>query len=365
MLTFSSYSPFIKFLLFLCLYSCATLRGWAQQEPLEIVIVASAHQNTQAPEKLRPVVEKLKKYNPDMVFGEYLSAPDLKAALEKGYYNKKNDEKRMAYLLSLTHKRGKNASKKISKAYQALAKNENLHQIRMQLARDLYLNHDRGNGEYQLYVLETQLKERFLEKEQSAYTNMFGASDSLKKQGLVRVNSEYQKIYFPLVYELKHAQIYPMDCQKYDNNWNQAWGSAMVKMQELEKKAKADSTSAEGQTFKRINTFFETGWKEAYTNKLSGYAFMNSAEYARMDAAQNFYGGPAFYGSAGFPTEEVKQMIYYWNLRNQGMCENVVRQAREKGAKKVVVAVGSSHRSWMEEIFKTMPDVKIVYYNQL
>lgn len=366
MLFFTPSSSLTKTFFFLCLlFTCSTKLLAQQQEPLEILIVASAHQNKSAPEKYRPVIEKLKQYNPDMVFGEYLSAPDLQAALEVGYYNKKYDEKRMAYLLSLNPKPTKSAPKQIAKAYRALAKNENQHQTRMNLARNLYLNHDRGNGEYQLFVLETQLKEQFTEKDIAEHLQLFGASDSLKKQGLVRETSEYQKIFFPLVYELKHPQIYPMDCQKYDKDWNQAWGSAMVKMQELEKKAKADSASAEGLTLKRINTFFETGWKEAYTSKLSGYAFMNSAGYARMDAAQNFYGGPAFYGAAGFPTEEVKQMIHFWNLRNQGMCENVVRQARQKGAKKVVVAVGSSHRSWMEDILKTMPHVKLVNYNEI
>lgn len=366
MFPFTTSFSLTKTHLFLCLIlSCSTRLLAQQPEPLEILIVAAAHQNTSAPEKYRPVIEKLKQYNPDMVFGEYMSAEDHKAALEAGYWGKKNDEKRLTYLRSLNPKPNKNAPKQITKAYAALARNENFHQIRMNLARDLFLNLDRGNAEYQLFVLETQMQSRLDKGEQEAFHQILGVSDSLKKHGLVRVNSEYHKIFFPLMHELKHAQIYPMDCQKYDNDWNQSWGGAMVKMKDLEQKAKADSTSPEGLTMKNINAFFENGWKEAYTSNLKGYAFMNSPEYARMDAAQNFYGGPEFYSATGFPTEEVQQMIHFWTLRNQDMCENVVRQAREKGAKKVVVAVGSAHRSWMENIFKTMPNVKIVNYNEI
>ncbi|WP_192821311.1 DUF5694 domain-containing protein [Rufibacter sp. LB8] len=352
---------------FLCCLVFFPKTTWAkqQQEPLEILIVASAHQNTLAAEKYRPVIEKLKKYNPDMVFGEYMSSPDHKAALEAGYWNKANDEKRLAYLRSLSPKQTKTSPKHITKAYAALAKNPNNHQARMQLARDLYFTHDRGNAEYQFFVLETQLLPQFNQQQQASYRQQFGLSDSLKSRSIVRVNSEYHKIFFPLVYELKHPQIYPMDCQKYDNDWNQAWGSAAVLMKEMEQKAAADSTSAASQTQKRINQFMEAGWKDAYANKLSGYAFMNSAGYAKIDAAQNFYGGPTFYGAPGFPTQEVQQMIHFWTLRNQAMCENIIRQAKEKGAKKVVVAVGSSHRSWMEDILKTMPGVKLVNYNEI
>ena len=52
---------------------------------------------------------------------------------------------------------------------------------------------------------------------------MFGSVDSLKKMGLYRPGSEYSKIYFPLIYQLKQDRIYNMDCQTYDKPWGEAW----------------------------------------------------------------------------------------------------------------------------------------------
>lgn len=43
-------------------------------QPPEVVIVASSHYNGSKPAAYRPVMEKLKAYRADMVFGEYLSA---------------------------------------------------------------------------------------------------------------------------------------------------------------------------------------------------------------------------------------------------------------------------------------------------
>lgn len=68
----------------------------AQQ--IEVVIVASSHQNPKPAGDYRYVVEKLKNYNPDMVFGEYLSSEDNKAAIEDNYWGAGRDLKKRVYL---------------------------------------------------------------------------------------------------------------------------------------------------------------------------------------------------------------------------------------------------------------------------
>jgi pheromone shutdown protein TraB len=51
-------------------------------------------------------------------------------------------------------------------------------------------------------------------------------------------------------------------------------------------------------------------------------------------------------------------------MRNKGMCDNVVNRARVAEAKKVVVIVGASHKKYMQDIFKTMPDVRVRNINE-
>lgn len=333
------------------------------QNVIEVVIVASSHSNAKG--NYRPIIDKLKRFAPDMVFGEYLSPDDLKA-LDDSNASKKGYADKYQLIQRRNPPAAKNISKKISEAQSALARFPYYHQTRMELAANYVLNYDRGNAEYQFFVLETYMKDKLGKEESKLYQKKFGGTDSLRKVRLLRERTEYHNIFFPLVYELKHDQIYPMDCQKYDAPWNEAWAIAGVQVKAMEQKAKADSTSPEAQTVKSIKQYYvQIDSAARAANLKDGYELLNSALYAKWDAAQNFYGGEAFYGAPGFPTGAIKAMIEQWNLRNTAMCENIVRQAKEKGAKKVVVGVGASHRKWMEEIFNRLPEVKVTNFNAL
>lgn len=347
----------VALLIFLAAFS-------ARAQQIEIVIVGSAHGNTNSDEFYRPVIDKLKNYKPDMVFGEYLSPEDQKAAIAAGHSSSKSINKKVDYLQARDLK---GAAKKVNteKAYQALSKFAFHHKSRMDLARSLYLNHDRGNAEYQFWVLEQQMQDKFEKSEQAYFEKLFGGTDSLRKAGFIRKTSEYHKIFFPLVYELGHTQIYPADCQQYDAEWNKAWQQAMARNNAMKATANTDSTSKEAAAVKAINKYVAEASERMKGIDYTDYGFMNSALYAELDEHVNFLGGPRFFTEPGFITEEVKQMLYWWEKRNQGICENIIRQAKEKGATKVIVAVGSSHRKGMEEIFAKMPDVKLVNYNNL
>src|SRR5690606_36431842 len=95
------------------------------------------------------------------------------------------------------------------------------------------------------------------------------------------------------------------------------------------------------------------------------YGFMSTDMYADFSDVLNFYGGPKFYDLPGYPKEAVLEMLHWWQKRNEGICENIIRQATEKGATKVVMGVGAAHRKGMEDIFAKMPHVKVVNYNDL
>ena len=348
--------------LFILFFLVLSLSEVIAQAPIEIVIVGSSHTNDKG--NYRPIINKLKRFQPDMVFGEYLSSEDLKARGDSS-----SDKKTFAPRYNYIKRRNPATArldKKISDTQKALAHFPYYHQTRMELASHYVLNYDRGNAEYQFFVLENYMKDKMGKKELEVYRKKFGSTDSLRKLKLLRESTEYHNIFFPLMYELNHGQIYPMDCQRYDESWTLAWNAAGAQIKIMQQKAKADSTSLESQTVRSIKQFYQDLELVAQTENLrEPYTLMNSAVYAKYDAAQNFYGGEEFYGYPGFPTEAIKAMIVQWNLRNQAMCENIVRQAKAKGAKRVVVGVGASHRKWMEEIFSRMPDVKLINFNSL
>lgn len=336
------------------------------QQPIEVVIVASSHYNGSKPAEYRPIIEKLKAYHPDLVFGEYLSAADAQQLpadqpMARPYQRwQRYLQRRELTAAPLTAKQAAAAQRRLRKGTVPV-------RTRIDLARYYTLIADRGNAEYQLYLLEEPLKDQLSAADRAYYTQAFGPADSLRKARLVRPLTEYHTIIFPLLRELGQPQLLGMDCQRYDVPWNKASGHVYTQYLALQKAFKADSTTELAATFRRIDDAKKAYFAHinAAATDAEAYRLLNAPAYEQLDAALNFYGGEALYGAPGYPTDAAKEMKVQWQLRNQGMCENVVRQARALGARRVLVAVGASHGQTMREILAQMPQVRVRTYNDL
>ncbi|WP_110827185.1 DUF5694 domain-containing protein [Pedobacter nutrimenti] len=336
--------------------------GFAQK--IEIVVVGSSHSNPEGYDDFNVIISKLKAFKPDMVFGEYLSASDYKT-LPAGNWAYDAFKIGRDFIARQHPDSSKNPEKKIRQANKSLAKFAYLHKLRMDLALDYMQIGDRGNAEYQLFVIENYMKKGFAEQEMAYYKRHFNSPDSLKKARLYRVDSEYSRIYFPLIYALGQNEIYPMDCQKYDGPWSQAWSSARKRIAELTKKANQDSTSAERKLMAEIDRYSTITDQDKKNMSPSSYTNMASKRYEALIDAWNFYGGTYFFEYPLFPVQEIKAMYAQWALRNENMCENVLKQAKDKKAKRIVIGVGAGHRKTMEDILSRDPDVKLVSYAEL
>ncbi len=333
-------------------------------QKIEILIVGSSHENKPGDENYSEVINKLKAFKPDMVFGEYLSPKDY-LALESGTWGYLALNKAKERLVKSTPANEKQINQRIEKATKALNKFPYYHKLRMDLAINYLSQNDRANAEYQIYLIENEMKKSFGAEEKEYYARHFVNADSLKKVRIYRPLSEYTNIYFPLLYALKQDKLYTMDCQRYDKPWSLAWSKADSAIKLMEKIAKADSLSAEAKTLSAIEKYSSLSKEDKKNMTSSPYYNMATQRYGELNDAWNFYGGSHFYGYTGFPDQFIKDMYAQWTLRNEGMCTNVITQAREMKAKRVIVGVGAAHRKIMEEILAKNSDVKIVSYNQL
>lgn len=352
---------FIKTFFVLLLTGCFS-QSFAQQ--IEVVVVGSSHENPKGSENFDQVINKLKGFKPDMVFGEFLSSAD-NDQLDSTHWAYPSLTKRKKFIAVNFPEKVKNLDTRIARANLSLSKFAYLHKLRMDLVSYYVKKSDIANAEYQLFVLENYMKKSFGAEEKAYYERRFINQDSLIKTRLYYPKSEYTNIYFPLIYALNQNQIYPMDCQKYDKDWSAAWGSAAAAMKELEKRAAKDSTLAESKTLAAIEKYSSFTAEDKRLRSNSPYHDMATERYAELNDAWNFYGGSHFYGSAGFPDQYIKDMYAQWNLRNEGMCANVLRQAKEKKAKRIIIGVGAAHRKIMEDILAKDPSVKIISYNQI
>lgn len=326
-------------------------------QPIEVLMIGTSHSYGKKPvEKFDSVINKAYAFRPDAVFGEWLSGDDYDAIPD--YWNKATIEKRLAYLKSRPYEDVKNADKQIRESYKLLRTHPNLHQVRMKLARALYLKHDFGNAAYQLYRLD-QARPAFGAEEKAAYLTILGVPDSLYRN---RTN-EYHNILFPLIDKLGQDKILPMDSQRHDAAWSEAWGKAdsLVRIWE----EGLDSTSVDGKRYRALQkrtSELEVAGNKAAQAGMATVSF-NTPEGDEYLNIVNFYGARRMFGAAGFPEAALNEMLRQWQFRNDDMAHNVVNRARAAGARRVVVGVGANHRKMMVDILRTIPGVTVYEFN--
>ncbi|RPD44898.1 hypothetical protein DNI29_19550 [Hymenobacter sediminis] len=356
-----------KRLVLMWLVWCAAATLAVAQKPLEILLVGTSHYNGETDASYRPIIDKLKAYQPDLVIGEYLAPTDARQ-LPVTQGEARPYQRCLRYLQRRELQTPPLSTKAAAAVRRRLRKNPQLHQQRIDLARYYAYNYDRANAEYQLYLLEETYKGRLSAADQTYYRQAFGPADSLRKVlKMVRPLTEYHRIFFPLLQELGQDQLASMDCQRYGEAFSRASSQTYGQFLTLQAAFKADSTTEQAATFRRINAaktaYF--AYLDAANTSEQAYRIMNAPAFGKLNDDLNFYGDEALFGAPGFPTAAVQAMKTQWQLRNQGMCDNIVRRAREQKAHRVVVAVGSAHTMIMHRMLAAMPHVRVSTYNDL
>ncbi|MFC3810274.1 DUF5694 domain-containing protein [Lacihabitans lacunae] len=332
---------------------------------VEILVFGTAHQNSS--NKWDSEIAKLKKFNPDRVFGENIPSYDF-LKLPSSYLENDPFYKTRAFLMNRYKVKNipKNLDTKIAKAEYALLENPNLHSVRIALTKNYIIKGDRANAEYQIWEFKTHRYKSLGPSEIKKFNEAFVSIDSLKPMNLYRPISEYTKIIFPVIYHQKHQQMYSMDCQKYDEPWNKAWELTEAKFEKLKNEAKEDATSESGVLVANMDSYFDSLSTILENSKMEFYDMMNQSKtYFEADEATNFYGGKHFYGVKNYPTEEVKEMYKYWLLRNEGMAKNILDRVDLNSKQRILVVVGSSHKDILDKILAKNPKVKIINWEEL
>ena len=340
------------------------LTGLAQtravDQPLDILLIGASHDYGSYPvEHFDYPLNKALSFSPDAVFSEDLSPQDYEALAD--YWNKATVEKRLTYISRHLSPNPVNPDQFIRQTYQLLRQHPNDHAARMELARVLYLSHDFGNARYQLYRLD-QARQTFTQQEQEAYRTLLGEPDSLYRSQ----SSEYHNIFFPLLDKLKQDRILPMDCQQYDLPWQVAWNKADSLFNRWEAGLKTDTTSTAARRYAAVMSRMDelNNQRKQAAKTGNETQFMNGPAGDEFLYIANFHGARHLAGAAGFPDKALQDMLHYWQLRNEGMCRNLVSRARLAGVRRVVVGVGANHRKAMITILRTLPQVTVYTLNE-
>jgi len=338
-----------------------TIPTYAQK--IEVLLIGVSHNYSSYPEQdFTSIHRKIKNFKPTAFFGEFLSKEDEQLVMD--YWCKKPNINRLTILKNNRNIASTALSNTIDSLKKLAQRNSKDYRIKTDLAHAYYLNQDVANGHYQFWQVFNHLQhspntalENYVNTVLSPQLDTTGRSMRRLK------TSEYACIAFPMMLEMGIQDLLAMDCQDYDLNWGASWAAVDAKFDAFRK----DTTSSFKKELKlhlnAINAGFKT-YEEVEKSSKNITEWLNTDEAAFISAAGDFY-LPEMYEMTNFPKEEMLSKIHWWVMRNKGMCDNVVNKARALGTKKVVVIAGANHRKYMQDIFKTMPNVVVKNINEM
>jgi len=169
----------------------------------------------------------------------------------------------------------------------------------------------------------------------------------------------YHNIAYPMLLELGFKEIYPMDSQEYDMNWN---ASNDVFNKQLDK---FEKDSINNKTYKSLANKMQTIVKKFNDNEKTSRLteYINTDDWNDITDTYDFL-MPEMYDLPNFPKEAIVSARHWWQMRNQTMCQNTIDRASKIGVKRIVIFVGGHHRKYMQDIFKKMPLVNVRNINE-
>ena len=345
---------FIFFILFISIN--------AKAQDVEVLLIGVSHDYSKYQiQDFASIHNKIRTFQPDAFFGEFLSKEDERLVMD--YWCKQQNINRLKKLRS-----NRTIADELLPGTIDSLKNLSLlkpgdYRVKVDLAHAYYINQDVANGHYQFWQVFDYLQQK-PDTELEKYVNKL-LSPQLDTTGrsMKRLKtSEYAFIAFPMMRETGIRELLSMDCQDYDLNWQASWVAFDTKFNLF----KNDATSSFEKQLKAnlaaINKGYEK-YKSIEKSSKNVTEWLNTDEASAISASGDFY-LPVMYDVKGFPKEEMLSKIHWWIMRNKGMCGNVVNRARAAGAKKVVVIAGANHRKYMQDIFKTMPNVRVRNINE-
>ncbi|WP_129002345.1 DUF5694 domain-containing protein [Filimonas effusa] len=332
-------------------------------QDIDILLIGVSHDYSKYPaQDFSGIHNKIRKFKADAFFGEFLSKEDERLVMD--YWCKEPNINRLKKLRSNRTIKDELLPHTIDSLKKLSLLQPNDYRIKADLAHAYYLDQDVANGHYQFWQVyhflqqqpDAQL-ENYVEKLLSPQLDTTGRSMKRLK------TSEYAFIAFPMMRESGIKELLSMDCQDYDLNWQASWGAFDAAFT-LFRKDIADSVKHHLQSaLATINNGFEK-YDNIEKSSNAVTEWLNTAEASGISASGDFY-LPIMYKLKGFPKDEMLSKIHWWIMRNEGMCHNVVNRARVAGAKRVIVIAGANHRKYMQDIFRTMPNIRVRNINEV
>ena len=104
----------------------------------------------------------------------------------------------------------------------------------------------------------------------------------------------------------------------------------------------------------KINELIKRGVEK--NDILDLYTFLNSEEYMKQDFEAQW----AIWFTTNFPSGSDRARYSLWEMRNLQIAANILETAAFYPGKRILVIIGSSHKSFLEKYLRQVPDIELL-----
>lgn len=310
----------------------------------EILIVGTAHDVGKGMENnYTPILEITKEWKPDIICSEFRHPKDEASLINifgKNYLEKRDS---IAKTWNVSTKK---LDKRISELVLSLFTKEDIN-VRMKLRNLYYLNMDRGNSEYQSYLVYHQFME-LSEPEKLKFKTQFPMFEKVAKKVKNEISDEYGAVAFPLAKYLGIDYLHPTDDQFLSVPYHDAWNASISELDKTEE-------------MKNFQKMMQSIGKNNTAALANGDAVLMYNSYPFQEVLMKIE--YSFFEPGLSASNDLR--CFYWHQRNIRMVENILEVVEKNPNKKIVVFYGASHLPDIRKILRAETDYKILTLSDL
>ncbi len=327
-----------------CCVCCKTTQQPSESDAVkttDILLIATAHDLRETPaEAVEAIKDTILAFKPEGFFVELPPADD-KYANEVVF----NYSQNFALFHHLLHKKNiqiRLADSVIDQYQQLLLAKPGDPEYLGNLLHAYLLKFDISNALYYSYLLFSQYQKDdsvMAMLEQSLFS-----SDTLDQYQLIitgQEKDEFSQIVFPVAKELGIRQLYGFDNRDDEYDYNKALKTNDAELR-LYIKEKYGITN-EDSVKEKLEAILQTDQRKGYAQE-EVFRFLNTEAYDANREAEYKHRIDTI------RSENSRNYLKFWMLRNQKMSNNIAQAIRDTGAKRVVVLVGAAHAWTLQQM---------------
>ena len=337
---------------FLCVFFITTFYLNAQNavEKTQVLILGTTHLSQIdefEPQMIEPVIQKLETFNFDVICIEKMPGRllyDIDRRNDPDFQLTERDQNHLKWADSVQQFQKASSLESEQRIYTLLKKERLSTQERKQLLYDFVATAN---------IPSAVIQYKYLQGNPSLFDSEFDRSLMRFLSGKIDNANEYYSMAVPLTFRSDHNIIEPID-NFLEMSFQKKYFPMFEK--DLEEHPEFIAMVMELPVYTKSQQLMNTGVTEKDLTAL--YEYINSDTYMEQDYKAQW----ELWLKTEFDSRSDRARYSYWEMRNLQIAANILTVAAKHPGEKILVIIGSAHKSFLEKYLKQVKDFEVLTY---